>query len=464
MGSLNLAAFVKNKQFQYQEFINAIEVAVIGLNDVLEEGINLHPLEEQRKSASDWRQIGLGILGLADMLIEMEIKYDSEEAFKVCDKIGEVLSATALKTSALISKEKGPYPMYNQDHVFNSRWYQMNNRLGSDKYVYEYGLRNSQILTIAPTGSISTMLGVSGGIEPIFSNSYTRKTESLHGQDVYYKIFTPIVDRYMKEHNIEKEENLPEWFVTSSTIKPLMRIYMQSIWQKHIDASISSTVNLPETATIEDVETLYKFAWESNLKGLTIYRAGCKRDAVLTSGDRDNIKELERGDWKEIAPDTQYFKRKIKIGCGKLSLFIGWSNKEKKIQELWVQRTGEGGCEKSIQSTVIAMSGMLRLGGNIFNIKKAFTGLGACNSFVAQRSKGKQLSQGSSCATAILNEIEKFLKEQNQEIKIDDKKKNNIQKKEDIKEDTPKCPECGQELSFSGGCVVCPSCGFSKCD
>ena len=110
------------------------------------------------------------------------------------------------------------------------------------KAIKTYGLRNSQLLTIAPTGSISTMIGVSGGIEPIFENSYIRKTESLHGEDVYYKVYTPIVKKYMEDNNLQNENELPNYFITTKDLNSSKRISMQSIWQTHIDASISSTI------------------------------------------------------------------------------------------------------------------------------------------------------------------------------------------------------------------------------
>ena len=120
------------------------------------------------------------------------------------------------------------------------------------------GIHNSQLLTVAPTGSISTMIGVSGGIEPIFANSYTRKTQSLHGEDVYYKVYTPIVEHYMKAHDIKEESDLPPEFVVASDIDPMSRIECQAAWQKWIDASISSTINLiPPTADLESITVTF---------------------------------------------------------------------------------------------------------------------------------------------------------------------------------------------------------------
>lgn len=407
-------------------------------------------------------------MGIADMLIKMELSYDSDEAIQLCDEIGKVMAREAITASSTLAFDYGCYHEYDKFYLNESKFYQSHVLPETRDYVYLHGLRNSQLLTIAPTGTLSTMLGISGGIEPIYANSYTRKTESLHGKDVYYKVYTPIVDQYMKEHRLTEESELPSWFVTSSTINPMKRIKMQSVWQRHIDASISSTVNLPNEATVEEIEELYMAAWKQGLKGLTIYRDGCKRSGILSTSNSqqnpENNSNLKRGEWKKIAPDTKYYKRKIRIGCGKLNLFIGWSDSEKCVQELWVKRTGQGGCEMNIQASVIAMSGMLRLGGNIFNIEKAFEGLGACNSFVSQRAKGKELSKGTSCATAILNEIKAFLKEKevNVNLPTEVKKEENQQPKLDNL--SSKCPECGEPLTFEGGCIICHSCGYSKCE
>ena len=192
LGSLNLAAFVEDGKFNFNEFVRAINIAVEALNDVLDEGVDKHPLAEQRESVRDWRQIGLGIMGLADMLIKMKVVYGSEEAQALCDTIGNILANTALFTSSQLAKKHGTYPKYTDD-VMNSEFFKNHAADTVLASVECYGLRNSQLLTIAPTGTLSTMLGISGGIEPIFANSYTRMTKSLHGEDVAYKVpYSPL--------------------------------------------------------------------------------------------------------------------------------------------------------------------------------------------------------------------------------------------------------------------------------
>ncbi|HBI91499.1 MAG TPA: adenosylcobalamin-dependent ribonucleoside-diphosphate reductase [Terrisporobacter glycolicus] len=302
LGSINLSEFVvepftDNAIFDMEKFKACVEDCILGLNEVLEEGLSLHPLKQQQKSVSEYRQIGLGVMGIADMLIKLNIRYGSQESINLCNEISKNMLNSAVKKSALLSKERGPFEKYNEEAVFKSPFFINNINEDIKELVKKYGLRNSQILTIPPTGSISTMLGISGGIEPMFNISYTRKTETLHSQDVYYKVYTPIVKEYMNLKDITEESELPDIFVTAMSLKPEERIAMQGVWQNYIDASISSTINLPYEATVEDVYNIYMSAWESKLKGITIYRDGCERSGVLLNdkkAEKDKKKKEEK--------------------------------------------------------------------------------------------------------------------------------------------------------------------------
>ena len=301
LGSINLAEFIvepftESAIFDIEKFKSCVADCVIGLNEVLEEGLSLHPLELQRETVSKYRQIGLGVMGIADMLIKLSIRYGSEKSINLCEKISKIMLNEALKQSALLAKELGTYEKYNKEAVLSSKFFINNVDQDVKEIVAKYGLRNSQILTIPPTGSISTMLGISGGIEPMFNTSYTRKTETLHDKDVYYKVYTPIVSQYMNINEIESEENLPDIFVTAMNLKPSERIQMQKAWQKNIDASISSTINLPHEVTVEEVYDIYVQAWKNELKGITIYRDGCQRNGILLNekpkkAKKDNLYE-----------------------------------------------------------------------------------------------------------------------------------------------------------------------------
>lgn len=305
LGSINLAEFVINPytnfaEFDFDKFIDAVMVSTEGLNEVLDEGLPLHPLEEQRKSVGDWRQIGLGIMGLHDMFIKMGIEYGSEKSITLSDKIGYTMFNASAQMSALLAKENSPYPMYDKEVIFNSKFFKDNADGKTIELVSKYGLRNSQLLTCAPTGSLSTMLGISGGIEPIYQISYTRKTETLNeGEETFYKVFTPIARNYMEYHNIKDEKNLPkDLFVTAMTLNYIDRLKMQAVWQDHIDASISSTVNVPNSFSVEDTFDLYLKAWEYGLKGVTIFRDGCRRLGVI--GNHTQAESLESMTAKEL--------------------------------------------------------------------------------------------------------------------------------------------------------------------
>lgn len=305
LGSINLAEFIvepftENAIFDIKKFKACVSDCVIGLNEVLEEGLPLHPLDIQKETVSKYRQIGLGVMGIADMLIKLNIRYGSEKSIKLCEKLSRIMLNEAVKQSALLAKGHGSYEMYNGDAVMSSRFFKENIDEDTAILVKKYGLRNSQLLTIPPTGSISTMLGISGGIEPIFNLSYIRKTESLHNEDVYYKVYTPIVKEYMDINSIDSEEELPDIFVTAMNLKAQERIKMQQAWQKHIDASISSTINIPYESTVEDVYEIYMNAWKNNLKGITIYRDGCQRSGVLLNEKPQNSKKENMYEEKNV--------------------------------------------------------------------------------------------------------------------------------------------------------------------
>lgn len=286
LGSINLAEFViqpfgTSATFDTNKFKACVRESVIALNQVLDEGLDLHPLQEQKISVDKYRQIGLGVMGIGDMLIKMNMRYGSDKSIELCEFIARTMLNEAVKQSSLLAKEYGPFKEYKKEAILKSKFFNDNIDDEIKELVKLYGLRNSQLLTIPPTGSISTMLGISGGIEPIFNVSYIRKTESLHDEDVYYKVYTPIVKEYMDLKNITDEKDLPDIFVTAMNLDYEDRIKMQQAWQQYIDASISSTINLPYETTVEDVYEIYIKAWKHNLKGVTIFRDGCKRSGVL---------------------------------------------------------------------------------------------------------------------------------------------------------------------------------------
>ena len=469
LGALNLASFVTNPfteeaDFDWNEFDKAVHVAVKALNDVLDEGLELHPLDEQKESVRDWRQIGLGMMGLADCLIMLGFTYGEDDANLFCENIASELFIESVKESERLGKELGSYPKFNAEKINKST---MLKKAGLNVEA----LRNSQLLTVAPTGSISTMIQVSGGIEPIYANTYTRKTQSLHGENVTYKLFTPIVKNYMDTHGIEKEEDLPEFFITSSQVEPMKRIKTQAAWQKYIDASISSTVNLPESATIEDIFNIYMEAWKQGLKGVTVFRDNCSRDPVLsteksepktaqTEKQLDYIEPVTRNELGKCLSGNTYVKN---TACGKLYITIN-HDENGNLVEVFIDPGKSGGCVANAECLGRYASMAMRGGMKIESVIDATKGI-KCSACTNVRGKGIKPIDGLSCgdivARTILEEYEKCKKD------IETPKAEPAIAVSDAppaSTPTSKCPKCGEPLSYSGGCKQCLSCGWSKCE
>jgi ribonucleoside-diphosphate reductase alpha chain len=495
LGSFNLSAYVDEWGFNFDDFSYDVHTVVKAMNDVLDEGLPLHPLEIQRQTVHDYRQIGIGVMGIADMLIKLGIKYDSEEAIELCDEIGFVLANESLCASALLAKEYGAYPKYNENAVLSSNFLRANATDGTINLIQMYGLRNSQILTIAPTGTLSTMLGISGGIEPVFSYSYTRKTQSLHGEDVFYKVFTPIAKEYMDKHGIENEEDLPDFFVSAQTIDPLMRVKMQGIWQKHIDASISSTVNLPNSATVYEVFDLYVAAWKNGLKGMTIFRDGCARTGVLTlepkKEEKPEIEEKPKNELNNLLPQMNNnlkfgdtimpsdnligLKKTIKSGCGTMHVNAYFDEDTGELREVFLSKGSKGGCLAFTNAVSRLISLCARKGAPLEEIVDQLNSVVVCPSYTAARAAGKEVSPGSSCAASIAKALLEMQKKfQTMFVIGDDEEEHHVQQpmvidKERITKEVngpeyATCPECGEKsLMYSGGCNACSNCGWTKC-
>lgn len=457
LGALNLAAFVKNPfthkaYFEFNDFAEAVVDAVYALNEVLDEGLELHPLEEQRNSVRDWRQIGLGMMGLADCLIKLGIVYGSKQANELCDQIAKTLFNMSIRASEARSHDYGNYPMFDEGYVNSSP---MMKALGYSVS----GLNNSQLLTIAPTGSISTMLGISGGIEPIFANSYTRKTQSLHGKDTFYKVYTPIVKAYMDAYNLKDESELPEEFVVASDISPENRIRCQAAWQKWIDASISSTINLPNEATVEDVENIYMYAWECGLKGVTVYRAGCAREGILVTDETKKSLEksenaLERGSVVPVSDNLIGMKRKLMTGCGSLHCAAFFDAETNELRETYLSKGSTGGCANFMVGLSRMISLSARAGVKLDDIIDQLNSCGVCPSYATRKATKGDTSPGSCCPIA----VGKALKEMHNEL-IGKEKVN-----KPVNINAPKCPKCEAEIVHEGGCNICKNCGWTKCE
>ena len=503
LGSMNLSRYVLNPftekaEFDFESFKKDIETCVVALNEVLIEGRDLHPLEKQKQVIDDYRQIGLGVTGLADMFIKMNVVYGSVNSIDLCQQIWDILLNESIKASAMfkVVNNLESFKGFSYDKFVQSDMLHLLDK-ETVNIVKQYGMYNSQLLTVPPAGSISILLDCSSGIEPNFEWHYKRKVESMYPEPKIINCTAGIIREF---ENAEPGVRIPDPFITAHEVNYLDRIEVQGAIQNYIDGSISSTVNLPHEATVDDVFNLYVTAWRKGLKGITVYRDGCEREGVLTTNDtgkKETVNtpiiqadvnvpvQLQRGEKKPIAEDTIYYKREVKIGCGELNLFIGWSEKEKALQDYWVKRKGKGGCECNIETTVISMSLIQRLGASYELVREGFMGVSDCNAFTRARAKGKQLSKGTNCGTAIFNTIEAFEKEmvgkepqhfpfpkeikglfRNVPVEVNNVNISPVEKSEkEVAEDyqRSKCPDCGAFLRREGGCYTCPECGYNKC-
>lgn len=482
LGSINLAEFVQEEftssaVFDFDGFRQCVYASVDALNEVLEEGIPLHPLREQQESVSDWRQIGLGIMGLADCLLKLGLTYGEEEAVEMCDKIGFVMADAALGASSRLAKDKGAFPKCNVEEIITTPYFMANTTEKTKEQVRKWGLRNSQLLTIAPTGTLSTMLGISGGIEPVYANYYERKTESLHGEDVYYKVYTKIVENYMKRYELKEDKQLPDYFVTAMTLDYRQRIDMQSVWQKHIDASISSTVNVPNGFTVEETEGLYMYAYDKGLKGITIFRDGCKRLGILNIDAQKEAKKVQageglaRGEILLVTDDIVGKKRKLITGCGSLHCIALFDPHTGALLETYLSKGSTGGCNNFMVGLSRMISISARGGIDIETIVDQLNSSGSCPSYTARRATRKDTSKGACCPMAVGNALMDMYNEMQAELAA--KKEAMPEKERKIPKpkavsvrptaDKSYCPECGEALVFEEGCNICKGCGWSKC-
>ena len=291
LSSINLSEYVENPFtrsafFNFGKLYNDIPIIVRAMDDVLEENISNHPLNEQREMAKKYRNIGIGIMGLTDMLVKLNMSYSS--GISIVKEIISVLFANSLISSAKLGKERGNFPGYSSN-VWKSNIIKTSiNEDTLNKLIKNGHLRNCSLLSIAPTGSIATMLNVSTGVEPFFMLSYDRKTVSLNkDKETHYHIDIDCLKQYKE---ITGSNDIPSTFTNSvsQNINYKDRIKMQAILQNYVDTAISSTINLPKTTTSEDIRNIYIEAWKNGLKGITVYVEGSRDPILSKDGENKN--------------------------------------------------------------------------------------------------------------------------------------------------------------------------------
>ena len=460
LGSLNLSEFVlfpftDKAQMDWDCLEEAVRLSIRALNQVLIEGATLHPLQIQQDSCLNWRQIGLGTMGTADALLKLGIKYGSEESLKALDKIYKQIAIDAVLESLDMAKEFGCYPNCKKDLLPTSPFIKQL-ELPADvlRDLKKYGLYNSQLLTCAPTGSIGTMLGCSTGVEPQFALRYTRRTQSLEGKDTYFQVNAKIVDDYIA---VTHNENLPDYFVTSADIAPLDRVKVQATLQHWIDASISSTVNLPKEATVEQVADIYMNAWKNGLKGITVYRSGCKREGILvtemkpveipTTKAPKRPKDLPADFYTIMSKGKQYIVLVGLFNDKPYEVFAYESNVKMNIpshrgvitkkskmnytfisEHIQIEKLQLATENVEERATTLYASMLLRHGVEIKYIVKT----------------AKKVNDNiTSFSSALCRVLSKYIPSEST---------------------GEKCPECGGEVINEGGCCHCKDCGWSRCN
>ena len=465
LGAINLDYFVKNQftenaEVDWENLDKTIRYGVRFLDNVLDYSYDRHALKEQAEETVYARRIGLGIMGLANMLISMNLKYDSEKAIEFVDYLMKRIKETAYDESSNLAKEKGSFPAFVAEKHLQRNFVKRLDKSILEK-IEKNGLRNSCILTVAPTGSISSMAGVSGGIEPIFALSYTRRSESLSEEK--FEVLDPFVKRYMEKFGIKDKSELPETFVTAHKIDPFFRVKMQAAIQKHIDSSISSTVNLSADTDADTVDKIYRYAWKLGCKSITVYREGSKED-ILKATDEKPLEKAEKSVEKLTAEEERPFMLngttiRMPTSQGKMYLTV---NKDEigKIKEVFIDMGRSGETEKSFTEALGRLISIyLQSGGDVNRVIRTLKGIKGGNSLWFN---GIQIF---SIPDGIAKAIELTLK--NRDIERENETLHGVLKNDDKLENEKAtvCPECHQKtLIFENGCFICKNCGYTKCE
>ena len=457
LGSINLSAFVKDSftdraSVDWAGLTKAAQYATRFLDNVLDYNADKHPLPQQKKASLWSRRVGVGTTGLGDMLIKLGRKYDEEPTVEFVDKLFERITNVIYDYSAELAKEKGPAPAFEAEKHLAQPFVKRLDAGVRDK-IRAQGIRNSALTTVPPVGSGSIFVGSSSGVEPVFALYYTRRSKSLSEGE--FKVWHPLVKEYMRVFRVTDEDTLPGYFVTAHQIKPEMRVRMQAAIQKHIDTAISSTVNLPQETSTEEVEKVYFLAWKLGCKGITIYREGSREGILETT----NVDKKEAGAAPREEPRQEAagaFERpkvmvgrtlKLKLPQGGLYVTAN-SDEVGTLKEVFVTLGKLGGDEKADAEAIGRLISLyLKHGGEIQSVVNMLKGI-----------RGKYVSWDEGVQLlSIPDAVAKAL-----EVLTAGKVKKEAA--------TPltqggTCPDCHENaLIFEGGCYKCTSCGYSKCE
>ena len=475
LGSINLSHFVKNDKVEWKRLEQTVKSAVHFLDNVID--MNNYPIPKIGEITRSNRKIGLGVMGWADMLFQLKMPYNSPDAVLLAEKVMSFIEETSHKASEEIALKRGAFPNFKQS-------------------IYKDGnpIRNATTTTIAPTGTIGLIANASGGVEPMFALVYKRANcldkaemfiinpyfeKAIKDAGIYSEeLMTKIAQEGTIQHIKEIPEKIRRVFVTAHDILPEDHIRMQAAFQKFVDNAVSKTVNFTHNATKEDVSKAYILSYKLGCKGVTVYRDGSREDQVLISANTNKDK-------KESQPPMQDIKKArlrpkkvmgstllMHTGCGKMYVTI---NEDKEgVFEVFTQLGKSGGCTAT-QSEAIARLISLALRSRVETSK-------IIEQLKGIRCPSPTLTEGGailSCPDAIAKALESYLSERETPNLFNDSSESVSVKPIADKKTEPKtyqskgmgnsegtcpqCPECGEMLEFAEGCVVCKSCGYSKC-
>ena len=456
--SINLSEYIvnpftDNAQIDFAALKEDLFYVVEAMDDIINENLPFHALQEQRDVATKFRNLGIGVMGIHDMLIKMDIVYGSDESLRVVRELMHFVFKNAVLSSSKLASERGKFPGYDPAILDSSIFKSIKWETTEIAEIKENGLRNSTLLSIAPTGSIGTMLNISTGIEPWFAFSYFRNTKSLGNKEESYEVWAPIAEE-AKKHGYEHT------LVTSKDITWKQHIDMQAAAQEFVDTAISKTINMPKETTSEEVEQVYLYAWEKGLKGCTIYVEG-SRDPILS-----NEKNSEPNPSNKFVP-TKAPKRPVELEADfytikykgeQFTVVVGLM--ENKPYEIFAYQNNIELNLKDHKGKIIKVSNNhYKYVSEYLTIKNLLLQFNNVEEKTATLYPSQLLRHG-----VEIKYIIKTMKKVDGNIASFTAAICRVLAKYTNKEVTKEtCPECGEKLIMEQGCCKCPSCGFSRC-
>jgi len=444
LGSINVSVFVNSNRadLDWDSLKETVAVAVRFLDNVID--VNHYPIPEIEKITLSNRKIGLGIMGFADTLILLGIRYGSKEAVELAEKLASFIQDHAHDTSEELAKKRECFPNW-QGSIWDTKYRRL--------------MRNAAVTTIAPTGTISLIANCSSGIEPIFCVASKRRAldsaEFIQLHPLIERIGTEegwLTDkmRDLLGRGIPPREipGIPREFadvlITAHEVSPEWHVRIQAAFQKYTDNAVSKTVNLPSEVPVEDVDKVYRLAFELGCKGITVYRNGCRENQVIVAAHETSLSDVAGPSPRPRPKITLGSTMKARTGCG--SLFVTINEDDKGIFEIFTNLGKAGGCPSQSEATARILSVALRCGIGPRTLVEQLKGI-RCLSTIARR-KGNDDIDVLSCPDAIGRAIEEILGENCDPERITL---------------VNRCPDCGYPLRRESGCNVCDNCGYSKC-